>query len=67
MTDTNQPNDEGFAGDPATPEPEPARTADPVEGIAVPADDLTRPLAEVTIRGGMPGARLSWLNSALPP
>ena len=46
MTETNQPNDEGFAGDPATPEPEPARTADPVEGIAVPADDLTRPLAE---------------------
>ncbi len=46
MTETNQPNDEGFAGDPTTGEPEPARTADPVEEIAVPADDLTGPLAD---------------------
>ena len=46
MTETNQPNDEGFAGDPTTGEPEPARTADPVEEIAVPADARTGPRAD---------------------
>jgi hypothetical protein len=42
----NEPNDEGFAGDPSTPEPEPAaarRSRDEVDGesVAVPAGDIT--------------------------
>jgi hypothetical protein len=43
------PNDEGFAGDPTTPQPErdprPAGEAD-AEQIAVPAGDLTHPISE---------------------
>jgi anti-sigma regulatory factor (Ser/Thr protein kinase) len=44
----DEPNDEGFAGDPTTPEPRPARSDHDVDGedIAVPAGDLTAPLME---------------------
>jgi hypothetical protein len=47
--ETHEPNEEGFAGDPSTPEPEPdRRPADEVvgESIAVPAGDLTGALSE---------------------
>jgi hypothetical protein len=46
-TESNQPNEEGFAGDPTTPQPEPT-PADDVDGerIAVPAGDLTGSLME---------------------
>ena len=47
----NEPNDEGFAGDPSTPTPEPAserRSGQEVDGesIAVPAGDITGPVSE---------------------
>jgi hypothetical protein len=46
--ESDQPNEEGFAGDPTTPQPEPAQPTDEVDGesIAVPAGDLTRPITE---------------------
>jgi hypothetical protein len=44
-----EPNEAGFGGDPATPEPDPGAD-DPVraegEQIAIPSDDLTGPLTE---------------------
>jgi hypothetical protein len=45
--ESDQPNEEGFAGDPTTPQPEP-KPAEEVDGesIAVPAGDLTRPITE---------------------
>jgi hypothetical protein len=52
MTDereTDQPNEEGFAGDPTTPEPQPGERPieeSDAEAIAVPSGDLTHPIAE---------------------
>jgi anti-sigma regulatory factor (Ser/Thr protein kinase) len=45
---THEPNDEGFAGEPTTPQPRPARSDHDIdaEDIAVPAGDLTAPLME---------------------
>jgi hypothetical protein len=40
--ENDQPNDEGFAGDPTTPEPDRGSTGENLgESIAVPAGDLT--------------------------
>ena len=41
----DQPNREGFAGDPSTPEPD-RRGSDPAEDVAVPHDDLTGPVSD---------------------
>jgi hypothetical protein len=50
--ESDQPNEEGFAGDPTTPQPEPIEPIEKVDGesIAVPAGDLTRPITE-TLEG----------------
>jgi hypothetical protein len=46
----DEPNQEGFGGDPTTPEPEPDPERRPGgvdgEAIAVPDSDLVRPVAE---------------------
>jgi hypothetical protein len=44
----DEPNEEGFGGDPTTPQPEPERDPQDAAGeaVAVPASDLTRPIAE---------------------
>jgi hypothetical protein len=44
-TGPNEPNAEGFAGDPSTPEPRRDTEEDRTEQIAVPSDDLTHPVA----------------------
>jgi hypothetical protein len=47
-TESNEPNEWGFAGDPSTPEPQPTSRSedDDAEGIAVPSGDLTAPIME---------------------
>jgi hypothetical protein len=42
----DKPNEEGFAGDPTTPQPEQGTDDDIGDRIAVPGDDLTRPLMQ---------------------
>jgi hypothetical protein len=44
----DEPNEEGFGGDPTTPQPEPERHPRDAggEAVAVPSGDLTRPIAE---------------------
>ena len=48
--ETDEPNEEGFAGDPTTPQPgrdDRPREEAGAEAIAVPSGDLTHPIAEV--------------------
>jgi hypothetical protein len=44
----DEPNQEGYGGAVSTPEPQPEREPQEVDGeaIAVPSSDLTRPIAE---------------------
>jgi hypothetical protein len=42
----HEPNEYGFAGEPATPDVRPDAEPDPAEEIAVPDDDLTAAVSE---------------------